>query len=109
MDYGFHKKSRGKTKQANDIIASTVGPDSDVNSLTHSEKGEEGPHHQQEEGLLPLPVSDVGVMSGHPDLLDDNRQCMARSCRKADGLKCSDYNVVIASTTGGRLRCQCSD
>src|SRR5436189_1677119 len=44
-----HKKSRGKTKQANDIITSTVGPDSDVNSLSHSEKREEGPHHQLEE------------------------------------------------------------
>src|SRR4051812_2715018 len=51
------KKSRGKTRQANDIIASTIGPDSDVNSLNHSEKEEEGPHHQREEELLPLQVS----------------------------------------------------
>ena len=80
-----HKKSRGKTKQANDIIASIMGPDLDVNSLTHFKKEEEGPHHQQEEGLLPLPVPDVGVMSDHPDLLDDNRQHTARSCRKANG------------------------
>src|SRR3954470_6501606 len=34
------KKSRGKTKQANVIIASTIEPDSDVNSLTDSEKEE---------------------------------------------------------------------
>src|SRR5213075_2331780 len=35
------KKSRGKTKQANVIIASTIEPDSDVNSLTDSnEEGE---------------------------------------------------------------------
>src|SRR3954463_1652169 len=34
------KESRGKTKQANVIIASTIEPDSDVNSLTES--GEEG-------------------------------------------------------------------
>src|SRR3954465_12535562 len=33
-----HKKSRGKTKQANVIIASTIQPDSDVNSLTDSEE-----------------------------------------------------------------------
>src|SRR3954469_1189677 len=32
------KKSRGKTKQANVIIASTIEPDSDVNSLTDSEE-----------------------------------------------------------------------
>src|SRR3954463_16214270 len=32
------KKSRGKTKQANVIIASTIEPDSDVNSLTGSEE-----------------------------------------------------------------------
>src|SRR4051812_34617734 len=31
------KKSRGKTKQANVIIASTIEPDSDVNSLTDFE------------------------------------------------------------------------
>src|SRR4051812_6989115 len=102
------KKSRGKTKQENDIIASTMGPDSDVNSPTHSEKREEGPHHQREEGLLPLPVSNVGVMSGHLDPLDDNHQCTARSCRKAVA-KFSEYNVIIASTIGGKLRCQCSD
>src|SRR5256886_5045507 len=35
------KKSRGKTKQANVIIASTIEPDSDVNSLTDSEEEEE--------------------------------------------------------------------
>src|SRR3954462_6055579 len=35
------KKSRGKTKQANVIIASTIEPDSDVNSLTDSKKEEE--------------------------------------------------------------------
>src|SRR4051812_35012525 len=32
------EKSRGKTKQANVIIASTIEPDSDVNSLTDSEE-----------------------------------------------------------------------
>src|SRR3954467_3347042 len=32
------KKSRGKTKQANVIITSTIEPDSDVNSLTDSEE-----------------------------------------------------------------------
>ena len=79
------RKSRGKTKQANDIIAPAMGPDSDVNSLTHSEKEEEGPHHQRGEELLPLPASDVGVMSHHPDLLDDSRQCMAGSYRKVNG------------------------
>src|SRR3954462_7513164 len=36
-----HKKSRGKTKQANIIIASSVEPNSDVNSLTDSEDEEE--------------------------------------------------------------------
>src|SRR4051812_23320335 len=36
-----HKKSRGKSKQANVIIAFTIEPDSDVNSLTDSEKEEE--------------------------------------------------------------------
>src|SRR3954466_9416967 len=35
------KKSRGKTKQANVIIASSIEPDSDVNSLTDSEEEEE--------------------------------------------------------------------
>src|SRR4051812_34528092 len=35
------KKSRGKTKQANFIITSTIEPDSDVNSLTDSGKEEE--------------------------------------------------------------------
>src|SRR4051812_12859665 len=35
------KKSRGKTKQANVIIASTIEPDSDVNSLTDSEDEKE--------------------------------------------------------------------
>src|SRR5256886_1080738 len=35
------KKSRGKTKQANVIIASSIEPDSDVNSLTDSEDEEE--------------------------------------------------------------------
>src|SRR5438270_10027220 len=35
------KKSRGKTKQANVIIASTIEPDSDVNFLTDSEEEEE--------------------------------------------------------------------
>ena len=35
------KKSRGKAKQANVIIASTIEPDSDVNSLTDSEEEEE--------------------------------------------------------------------
>src|SRR3954462_3052667 len=34
------KKSGGKTKQANVIIASTIEPDSDVNSLTDSEEEE---------------------------------------------------------------------
>ena len=34
------KKSRGKTKQANIIIASSIEPDSDVNSLTDSEAEE---------------------------------------------------------------------
>src|SRR3954470_19995452 len=33
-----HKESRGKTKQANVIIASTIEPDSNVNSLTESEE-----------------------------------------------------------------------
>src|SRR3954465_13190774 len=33
-----HKESRGKTKQANVIIASTIEPASDVNSLTESEE-----------------------------------------------------------------------
>src|SRR4051812_11183516 len=37
----FRKKSRGKTKQANVIIASTIEPDSDVNSLSDSEEEEE--------------------------------------------------------------------
>src|SRR5436190_19241387 len=32
------KKSRGKTKQSNFIIASTIEPGSDVNSLTDSEE-----------------------------------------------------------------------
>src|SRR3954466_7516047 len=32
------KESRGKNKQANVIIASTIEPDSDVNSLTDSEE-----------------------------------------------------------------------
>src|SRR4051812_46460408 len=32
------KKSRGKSKQANVIIASTIEPDLDVNSLTDSEE-----------------------------------------------------------------------
>src|SRR3954470_3531524 len=36
-----HKKSKGKPKQANVIIASTIEPDSDVNSLTDSEEEEE--------------------------------------------------------------------
>src|SRR5438270_11934530 len=36
-----HKKSRDKTKQANVIIASSIEPDSDVNSLTDSEDKEE--------------------------------------------------------------------
>src|SRR3954463_4636039 len=35
------KKSRGKTKQANVIMASSVEPDSDINSLTDSEDEEE--------------------------------------------------------------------
>src|SRR3954465_11843745 len=35
------KKSRGKTKQANVIITSSIEPDSDVNSLTDSEEEEE--------------------------------------------------------------------
>src|SRR4051812_34044045 len=35
------KKSKGKTKQANVIISSTIEPDSDVNSLTDSEEEEE--------------------------------------------------------------------
>src|SRR3954467_2401469 len=35
------KKSRGKTKQANVIIASAIEPDSDVHSLTDSEEEEE--------------------------------------------------------------------
>src|SRR5204862_4554138 len=35
------RKFRGKTKQANVIIASTIEPDSDVNSLTDSEEEEE--------------------------------------------------------------------
>src|SRR3954471_15388123 len=35
------RKSRGKTKQVNVIIASTIEPDSDVNSLTDFEKEEE--------------------------------------------------------------------
>src|SRR3954463_16425185 len=35
------KKSRGKTKQANVIIASSIEPDSDVNSLTDSQEEEE--------------------------------------------------------------------
>src|SRR3954467_8370130 len=35
------KKSRGKTKQVNVIIASTIEPDSDVNFLTDSEEEEE--------------------------------------------------------------------
>src|SRR3954467_1388976 len=35
------KKSKGKTKQANVIIASNIEPDSDVNSLTDSEDEEE--------------------------------------------------------------------
>ena len=34
------KKSRSKTKQVNVIIASTIEPDSDVNSLTNSEREE---------------------------------------------------------------------
>src|SRR3954463_15142086 len=80
-----HRKSRGKAKQANDIIAATMGPDSDVNSLTHSEKEGEGPPHQREEELRPLPVLDVGAMSRHPYLLDDSRQCTAEWCRKANG------------------------
>src|SRR3954465_14351073 len=37
----FRKKSRGKTKQANVIIASSSEPDSDVNSLTNSGDEEE--------------------------------------------------------------------
>src|SRR3954465_15310767 len=36
-----HKKSRGKTKQANVIIASSIEPDSNVNSLTDSKEEEE--------------------------------------------------------------------
>src|SRR3954465_1034654 len=35
------EKSRGKTKQANVIIASSIEPDSDVNSLSDSEEEEE--------------------------------------------------------------------
>src|SRR3954467_12401810 len=35
------RKSKGKTKQANVIIASAIEPDSDVNSLTDSEEEEE--------------------------------------------------------------------
>src|SRR4051812_16410668 len=35
------KKSRGKSRQANVIIASTIEPNSDVNSLSDSEKEEE--------------------------------------------------------------------
>src|SRR4051812_8026297 len=35
------KKSKGKTKQANVIIASAIEPDSDVNSPTDSEEEEE--------------------------------------------------------------------
>src|SRR4051812_32157378 len=35
------KKSRGKAKQTNIIIASSIEPDSDVNSLTDSEDEEE--------------------------------------------------------------------
>src|SRR3954467_7091531 len=37
----FCKKSRGKSRQANVVITSTIEPDSDVNSLTDSEKEEE--------------------------------------------------------------------
>src|SRR4051812_37577997 len=37
----FRKKARGKSKQANVIIVSTIEPGSDVNSLTNSEKEEE--------------------------------------------------------------------
>src|SRR4051812_9846204 len=37
----FRKKSRGKTKQANVIIATSIKPDSDVNSLTDSGDEEE--------------------------------------------------------------------
>src|SRR4051812_25058365 len=40
MDYGFPQKSRGKSKQVNVIIASTIEPDSNINSLTDSEKEE---------------------------------------------------------------------
>src|SRR4051812_15601460 len=36
-----HKKSGGKSRQANVIMASTLEPDSDVDSLTDSEKEEE--------------------------------------------------------------------
>src|SRR3954462_3763617 len=42
------EKSRGKTKQANVIIASSIKPDSDVNSLTDSE---------EEEGVLAASVA----------------------------------------------------
>src|SRR5256886_17680161 len=35
------RKSKGKSKQMNVIIASTIEPDSDVNSLTDFEKEEE--------------------------------------------------------------------
>src|SRR3954465_15476738 len=46
------RKSRGRAKQVNSIITPTIKPDSDVNSLTHSEKEKESPHRQREEGLL---------------------------------------------------------
>ena len=36
-----HKRSKGKSRQANVVIASTIEPDSDVNSLTDSDKEEE--------------------------------------------------------------------
>src|SRR5436853_2139741 len=60
------KRSKGKSRQANVIIASTIEPDSDVNSLTDSD---------QEEEVLAADVSRplaAATRSGQPYLRDYN-------------------------------------
>jgi len=56
------------------------------------------PHHQQEKGLVPIPIPQGEVMWVHPDLVDGQQWTTVTSRRSKGKAKASSCNVVCVSS-----------
>ena len=61
------------------------------------------PHHQQEKGLVPIPIPQGEIMWVHPDLVDGQQWTTVTNRKSKGKTKASPCNVVCASSGKQKL------